>query len=121
MNKKEIAQQFTRQILEQNPSTLTTEQVQSIILEIQQLHSRVERSTNYQTGSLKMLGYAIRDIQFKADSLSNHLDQLNETMLQAAVIFRKNQKVSIWHRYWMVILMGILSTLITNIVWIVRG
>jgi len=121
MNKKEIAQQFTRQILEQNPATLTHDQIQAIILEIQQLYNKTERSTNYQSSNLKMVGYSIQDLQAKADRLSNHLDQLNEKMSQAAVIFRKSQRVSIWHRYWKVILMGILSTLITNIVWIIRG
>lgn len=120
MNKKEIAQQFTRQILDQDPSTLTQQQVLLIIQEIQHLCAKVEQSSNQYSTSLRILSHTILDLQTRAQTLNNQLDQLNGKMSTTVVYFQKSQKVLIWHRYWTAIAVGIITSLITNLIWVIR-
>lgn len=118
MNKKEIAQQFTRQMIEQSPSTLSQEQVIAILQKIQSTYSRAEQSSSQYSNNLRILSSTMEGLRTKSQKLNSNFDQLNEKMEAASTLFRKSQMISIWQRYWMAILIGILSTLITNLIWV---
>ena len=120
MNKKEIAQQFTKQMLEQNPGNLSGDQVISILMEIKNLHLDSEMRTKHLIRELSVQQVILANLQKKGMEVNRNLDLLNEEISAATGNFRRSQKVSIWQRYWMAIFMGIVGTLITNLIWALR-
>ena len=121
MNKNEIAQQFTKQMLEQKQTGLTPEQVLTMIREIEQLHKKSQKGTEDYSQFLTRLSYFIQDMQKAIQQLNGQVDQLNAKMLGVTNQYQKKEKASIWHRYWAAILMGIIATLITNLIWILKA
>src|SRR6478609_4431854 len=117
MNKKEIAEQFTRQTLEQNPSSLTHDQVQSILMEIQRLCTTVQDSSKQQLINMRILNSVMESTGKQAKELFLLMDSQNRKLIETTGKLHKTQTNSIWQRYWMAILMGVLSTLITNLIW----
>lgn len=118
MNKKEIAQQFTRQMLDpeqQDPQTLIAE----LKFQIARLTEKIEKIVNGHNLSLlhssgKFLEDQIRDNKELATKLRQEIEQ-------ARVTFRKQNRGSIWNRYWTAIVVGIIASLITNLIWILRS
>ena len=120
MNKKEIAQQFTKQMLEQNPETLPPDQVISILTEIKNLLLNSEMRTKHLIGEIGIQEVTLANLREKGIEINRNLDLLNKEISATAGLFRRSQKVSIWQRYWMAILMGIIGALITNLIWALR-
>ena len=120
MNKKEIAQEFTRQTIGQGQKPDMQDPAIIMIKEIEKLLGRMQQETSNYASLLKILTYSIQDLQTKVQGLNQQADQLTEKISGASQRFRRHQKVSVWNRYWMAILMGIISTLITNLIWILK-
>ncbi len=90
------------------------------------LHTQAFLKQKYSLNDInvKQIQYKfITDFEFwlkTKKTLDTSLRHLHEKILATTKVFQKSHTVSIWHRYWMVILMGILSTLITNLIWILK-
>ena len=120
MNKKEIAQQFTRQMVEQNPASLSPEQVLLILKEIQSLCLKAQESSQQQYLNVRMLNTMIENNLKQVREVNKLLDLQTQKLLASTTSLLKTQKTYIWQRYWMAILMGVLSTLLTNLIWLFR-
>ncbi len=120
MNKKEIAQQFTRQMIEQNPTHLSSEQVLLILKEIQSLYLKAQDSHQQQIINARILNSMIEGNLKQVREVNTLLDLQTQKLLASTTLIQKTQKASVWQRYWMAILMGILSTLLTNLIWVLN-
>jgi len=134
MNKKEIAQQYTRQILEQEPArqaeqqdqnlqeTKELEQIKKLLLDIQLLYIRLLE--NYLTKSERPVDTLLRKVEVletKAENISRRLQMI---VSGAEHLSKTNDKVgSRWaiRLYLIAVLTGICAALITLLlVWIKR-
>lgn len=120
MNKKEIAQQFTRQMIEQNPASLSPEQVLLILKEIQSLYLKAQDSHQRQTINARILNSMIEGNLKQVREANTLLDLQIQKLLSSTSSLHKTQKASVWQRYWMAMLRGILSTLLTTLIWTLR-
>ena len=120
MNKKEIAQQFTKQMIEQNPTHLSAEQVLLILKEIQSLYLKAQESNQQHLINVRIQHSMIENNLKQGRELNTLINLQTQKLLDSTSTLHKTQKASIWQRYWMTILMGILSTLLTNLIWGLR-
>ncbi len=116
MNKKEIVQKFTKQTLDQYQSRLTYQQIMILIREVEELHSKILQNSNHQYSNIKMQEQYLQILQNKVH-ISKELENLNNQIEATRISFMKNHKASVWYRYWTAIGVGIISSMITNLVW----
>ena len=133
MNKKEIAQQYTRQMLgqennsQQEPDNQLQEEQQPELTQIQKLLPEIERMysralENYRIRSEKQIENTSRRLEIMDSTATNLAFQIQRTVASAEQIYKANNQVgSRWviRLYLVAILSGICSALITMLViWI---
>ena len=116
MNKNEIASQFTKQILEEKPGFAGIQCIQ-MVLEIERLHAKTLKETDHYSQYLIQLSHSIQDLQNKSQRLATETDRLTKQIAGTVTIYEKKERVSIWRRYWIALLTGVIATLITNLIW----
>ena len=119
MNKKEIAQQFTKQMLDPNQPSIDFGQVTNMLKEIEQTHQEILSGIESYRLRHKRLDYAFIDHHSQLDSLKEQLTKLNEQLTQSSTRLSKFRKYSLWQRYWTAIVVGVVSALLTNILWMI--
>ena len=115
MNKKEIAKEFTRQILDPNTPSINFEQVTSMLTEIQQTHKEVLSNMDSYRIRERIMDSTFSARHSQLQSLNMQLDSLNAKLEQSSTLFSKFQKSSLWQRYWTAVTVGAISALLTNL------
>ena len=120
MNKKEIAKEFTRQMLDPNKPSISFEQVTRMLREIRQTHKEVlSNMDSYRIRERHMDStFSARHSQLQ--SLNMQLDSLNTKLKESSTLFSKSQKSSLWQRYWIAAMVGVISALLTNLLVMMR-
>src|SRR3990170_3816096 len=115
LNKKEIAKEFTRQMLDPNTPSINFEQVTTMLGEIQQTHKEVlSNMDSYRIRERHMDStFSARHSQLQ--SLNMQLDSLNAKLKESSTLFSKSQKSSLWRRYWTAVTVGAISALLTSL------
>ena len=115
MNKKEIAKEFTRQMLDPNQPSIDFGQVTNMLKEIEQTHKEVlSNMDSYRIRERHMDStFSARHSQLQ--SLNMQLDGLNAKLEESSKLFSKSQKSSLWQRYWIAVTVGVISALLTNL------
>lgn len=121
MNKKEIAKSFTRQILDQNQEMPNYDQTLKLLMELEEFHTKVRQDNLQQLYNMKIMEYTFQALQKKTEHLAKQLEILNHQITATTTNFKKNQKISIWYRYWTALGVGIISSVITNLIWVVMS
>ena len=117
MNKKEIAQQFTKQMLDPNQPSISFEQVTNLLKEIEQTHSKIMSNTEAYRIQYRALANLYSGLHSKLEGLNKPIENLEERLTTSSTRLSKFQKSSLWQLYWTAIVVGIISALITNIIW----
>src|SRR5687768_13582412 len=119
MNKKEIAQQFTKQMLDPNQPSISFEQVTNMLKEIEQTHRKVMSDTEAYRIQYRMLESMYSGLHSKLKDLHKPIENLEERLTMLSARLSKYQRYSLWQRYWTAIVVGIISAVITNLIWII--
>src|SRR3989337_3739968 len=85
MNKKEIAQQFTKQMLNPNHPSISFEQVTNMLKEIEQAHSKIMSNTEAYRIQYRMLESLYSGLHSKLQSLHKPIDNLEERLIPIAI------------------------------------
>ena len=119
MNKKEIAQQFTKQTLEPTPDLLSSEQITGLINEIKIMHD--ETQLNLQNFQIKqrVLERSYDDQHNRLKVLCKPLEQLEERLTLLPQKHSVHARRAFWDRYWTVIAVGITSALLTSLIMLI--
>lgn len=119
MNKKEIAQQFTKQTLEPTPPSLTSEQMAALINEIKIMHN--ETQLNLQNFQIKQraLERSYDDLHNRLKALYKPLEQLEERLTLLPQKHSVHVNKVFWNRYWTATVVGIISALLTNLLLLI--
>src|SRR5687768_1664920 len=91
MNKKEIAQQFTKQMLDPNQPSITFEQVTNMLKEIEQTHSKVMSNTEAYRIQYRMLENLYSGLHSKLQSLHKPIENLEERLTRSSTRLSKYQ------------------------------
>ena len=129
MNKKEIAQQFTRdrqsfseggkQMLDPNQPSISFEQVTNMLKEIEQTHSKIMSNTEAYRIQHRILESLYSDLRSKLQGLHKPIENLEERLTTSSIRLSKYQKSSFWQRYWIATVVGIISALLTNLLLLI--
>src|SRR5688572_22562540 len=114
MNKKEIAQQFTKQMLDPNQLSISFEQVTNMLKEIEQTHSKIMSNTEAYRIQHRILESLYSDLRSKLQGLHKPIENLEERLTTSSMRLSKYQKSSLWQRYWTPTVVGIISALLTD-------
>ena len=117
MNKKEMAQKFTRQMIGQEVSSLNQQEVLLILKEVQNLYSHTEVKTKESWRVTSRIAADAQSVQEKLEHTNAQLNQLNKEIEASAIFFRRNQRKAFWERYSTAILVGLMAALVTNILF----
>src|SRR5688572_2754741 len=117
MNKKEIAQQFTKQMLDPNHPSISFEQVTNMLKEIEQTHSKIMSNTEAYRVQYRVLESLYSDLRTKLQSLHKPIENLEERLTTSSTRLSKYQRSSLWQRYWTAIAVGMISALLTNLIY----
>jgi hypothetical protein len=127
MNKKEIAQQFMRacrsfseggkQMLDPNQPSISFEQVTNMLKEIEQAQHKVMLNTEVYRIQYWALENLYSQLHSKLQGLHKPIENLEERLTTSSTQLSKYQQSSLWQRYWTATAVGIISALITNIIW----
>jgi hypothetical protein len=119
MNKKEIAKEFTRQMLDQNTPSINFEQVASMLKQIEQTNREVLNDMDSYRIKHRSLAYVFTDhhSQLKSLELQVHklTEALNEQLSDSSTRLSKFRKSSLWQRYWTAVTVAAISALLTNV------
>src|SRR5687767_14231025 len=107
MNKKEIAQQFTKQMLDPNQASISFEQATNMLKEIEQTHSKIMSNTEAFRIQHRILESAYSDLRSKLQALHKPIENLEERLTMSSMRLSQCQKSSLWQRYWTAIAVGI--------------
>jgi hypothetical protein len=121
MNKKEIAQLFTKQILDQNQEMPNHDHTLKIIKELEEFHSKTKQDNLQHLNNMMIMEYTFQSFQKKTEHLSKQLEILNHRIATTTTNFKKNQKLSILYRYWTALGVGIISSMIKNLIWVLMS
>src|SRR5687767_11936813 len=119
MNKKEIAQQFTKQMLDPNQPSISLEQVTNMLKEIEQTHSKIMSNTEVYRIQYRTLENLYSGLHSKLKDLHKPIENLEERLTTSSIRLSKYQKSSLWQRYWTATVVGVISALITNLLWMI--
>jgi chromosome segregation ATPase len=119
MNKKEIAQQFTKQILDQKAPSISFEQVTNMLKEIEQTHSKIMSNTEAYRIQHRILESSYSDLRSKLQGLHKPIENLEERLTTSSARLSKYQRSSLWQRYWTAAVVGIISALLTNLLLVI--
>ena len=116
MNKKEIIQQFAKQMLEPD-----REDYQARLTELHNEIGALTQSVRNITNSydMKLIHSSIARVNTDLKEMIALGEVLNNSMLETKAGIRRLQKVSIWKRYWTAIWVGAIAAIITNLILIV--
>src|SRR3990170_4632758 len=114
MNKKEIAQQFTKQMLDPNQPSISFEQVTNMLKEIELTHSKVMSNTEAYRIQYRMLESLYSGLHSKLQGLHKPIEHLEERLTRSSTRLSKYQRSSLCQRYWTAIAVGIISAMLTN-------
>lgn len=127
MNKKEIAQQFTlarrsfseggKQMLDPNQPSINFEQVTNMLKEIEQTHKEILSGIENCRILQKILDRAFTDHHSQLDSSKEQLEKLTNQLTKSSTQFSKFRRSSLWQGYWTAIVVGVISALLTNLIW----
>ena len=121
MNKKEIAKEFTRQMLDQNTPSINFEQVTHMLKQIEQAHREVLNDMDTFRTKHRTLNYSFTDHHSQLKSSEQQLQKLTETLseqlTELSTRFSKYQKSSRLKLYLTPTVVGIISALVTNLIW----
>ena len=107
-------------MLGQEQPGLNLGQVQLMIGELESLLKKAQQGSKQQDQQLRMTNFSVRDLQATTLKMNQEAEELMTKLKGAKDQVEKKQKASIWQRYWMVFLMGIIATLITNLIWFMK-
>src|SRR5688572_19897375 len=119
MNKKEIAQQFTKQMLDPNQPSISFEQVTNMLKEIEQTHSKIMSNTEAYRIQHRILESLYSDLRSKLQGLHKPIANLEERLTTSSTQLSKYQRFSLWQRYWTAALVGIMAALLTNLLLVI--
>ena len=120
MNKKEIAKEFTKQMLDPNTPSINFEQVANMLGEIQQTHKEVLSNMDSYRIRERLMDSTFSARHSQLQSLNMQLDSLNAKLEESSKLFSKSQKCSLWERYWTAVTVGAISGLLTNLLLMMR-
>src|SRR5690606_12883483 len=100
--------------------TLTHQETLLILQEIQGLCKQNAQINRQKIHEQNLLRHSLQEMEIKMKNLNTLSEQLQQKITAASFTFQRNQKTSIWQRYWMAIAMGILASLITNLIWFLK-
>src|SRR5688572_3749937 len=92
MNKKEIAQQFTKQMLDPNQPSINFEQVTNMLKEIEQTHSKIMDNTEAYRIQHRILESLYSGLHSKLQDLRKPIENLEERLTTSSVRLSKFQK-----------------------------
>src|SRR5215203_1482399 len=95
MNKKEIAQQFTKQMLDPNQPSISFEQVTDMLKEIEQTHSKAMSNTEVYRIQHRILESLYSDLRSKLQGLHKPIENLEERLTTSSIRLSKFQKYSL--------------------------
>src|SRR5688572_24838635 len=120
MNKKEIAKEFTRQMLDQNTPSINFEQVARMLNQVEQVYEKVLSDMSKYQYEHQHMRCAFSDHRSQLESLGQQLTKLNanlvEQLTDSSTRLSKYQKSSRLKRYLTPTVVGIASTLLTNLI-----
>src|SRR5687768_14862782 len=117
MNKKEIAQQFTKQMLDPNQPSISFEQVTNMLKEIEQTHSKIMSNTEAYRIQYRTLESFYSGLHSKLKDLHKPIENLEERLTTSSTRLSKYQQSSLWQRYWTATVVGMISALLTNLIY----
>ena len=100
MNKKEIAKEFTKQMLDPNQPSINFGQVTDMLKEIQQTHREVLSNMDSYRIRERLVDSTFSARHSQLQSLNMQLDSLNAKLEKSSTLFSKSRKCSLWERYW---------------------
>ena len=115
MNKKQIAKEFAKQMLDPNTPSINFEQVTTMLGEIQQTHKEVLSNMDSYRIRHRLIDSTFSAHRSQLESLNMQMDYLNVKLKESSTLFSKSQKLSLWQRYWIAITVGAISALLTNL------
>src|SRR5688572_23351423 len=96
MNKKEIAKEFTRQMLDQNTPSINFEQVTNMLMQIQQTHQEVLNNMDSYRTKHRTLSFSFTDhhsqLNLSEQQLQRLTGTLSEQLTELSTRFSKYQK-----------------------------
>src|SRR3989337_3207406 len=108
MNKKEIAQQFTKQMLNPNHPSISLEQVTNMLKEIEQTHNKIMSNTEAYRIQYRTLENLYSGLHSKLKDLHKPIENLEERLTRSSTQFSKYQRSSLWQPYWTATAVGII-------------
>jgi len=121
MNKKEIAKEFTRQMLDQNTPSINFEQVTNMLNQVGQVYEKVLSDLSKYQYEHQHMRSAFSDHRSQLESLKQQLTQLSanltEQLTDSSTRLSKFRKSSRLKRYLTPTVVGIISALVTNLIW----
>ena len=115
MNKKEIAKEFTRQMLDPNQPSINFGQVTAMLGEIQKTHREVLSNMDSYRIRERIMDSTFSARHSQLQSLNMQLGSLNAKLKESSALFSKLRKCSLWERYWTAVTVGAISALVTNL------
>jgi viroplasmin and RNaseH domain-containing protein len=119
LNKKEMAKEFTRQMLDPNTPSINFEQVTTMLGGTQQTHKEVLSNMDSYRIRERVMDSTFSARHSQLQSLNMQLDSLKAKMEQSSTLFSKSRKSSLWQRYWTAVTVGAISALLTNLLLMV--
>src|SRR5688572_17073685 len=89
MNKKEIAQQFTKQMIDPNQPSISFEQVTNMLKEIQQTHKEVMSNMESYRIRHRLMDSSFSTHHSQLESLNTQFDNLNAKLKESSMLFSK--------------------------------
>ncbi|HEX6891621.1 MAG TPA: hypothetical protein VF141_13015 [Chryseolinea sp.] len=121
MNKNEIAKEFTRQMLDQNTPSVNFEQVARMLNQVGTVYEKVLSDMSKYQYEHQLMRCAFSDHRSQLKSLEEQISTLNanlvEQLTDSSTRLSKYQKSSRLKRYLTPTVVGIISALLTNLIW----
>src|SRR5688572_25727832 len=121
MNKKEIAKEFTRQMLDQNTPSINFEQVARMLNQVGTVYEKVLLDMSKYQYERQLMRCAFSDHRSQLESLQQQVTKLNSNLIEqltdSSTQLSKYQKSSRLKRYLTPTVVGIISALVTNLIW----
>jgi hypothetical protein len=90
-----------------------------MLKEIEQTHSKVMSSSEAYRIQYRTLENLYSGLHSKLKDLHKPIENLEERLTTSSTRLSKYQKYSLWQRYWTATVVGIISALVTNLIWII--
>jgi septation ring formation regulator EzrA len=104
-------------MLNPNQPSISFERVTNMLKEIEQTHKKIISNTEAHRIQYRTLENLYSGLHSKLKDLHKPIENLEERLTTSSVRLSKYQKSSLWQRYWTAAVVGIVSALLTNLLF----